>query len=162
MISPTELQQLVLASRDPSAAQLSRLPEVATSARHLLQDIRQGTLGDGEGQCKRQDDLLLCYRVLRNSAAAGRTACAALLRLGLLDLVRSTLDLISTATISLNWHLPAVVGQALANLCNACGDSAAATWAALFPLHLGMLAHVNEGKRLRLWVVVAGKLGLNV
>ncbi len=137
-LSTDELQELVsLGNEVPSA----RLQEVASTARALLQGIRQGA-GDREVH---QNGLLMCFRVLRNAAASGPATCDALLRFGLLDLVWATLDLISVATIALDWQLPAVVSQALANLCNACGTSAAAAWAAIFPQHLSMLAAINEG-----------------
>jgi hypothetical protein len=144
MLASSDLQRLVASSRDPAVTRdLLQLPSVASTALHLLHSIREGNAGAEETQ----ESLLLCYRVMRNAAAAGPATCTALLHLDLLGIVRATLDLISSAAISLNWKLPVAVGQSLANLCNACRDSAAAAWAALFPLHLGMLAHVNEGMK---------------
>lgn len=148
MLSQEELEQLLAASRSFDATELvgGSLPSVAATARQLLQLIEQ-TCPDDAQQEAMQHSLLLCLRVCRNAAATGGSeACCALVDVGLLGLVQSTLRLISSATISLNWELPAAVAQALANLCTACGASAAAAWAALFPLHLAMLAHVNAGR----------------
>ena len=136
-----ELKQLLAASQDVSCAPklLPRLPQVGAHAAQLLE------LGRTETGAHVVEDVLLCFRILRNVAAAGPVTCEALLRLGLLDLIRTALELVATATIALDWHLPAVVSQALANLCNGSTCGAAAAWAALFPLHYNILAHVNAG-----------------
>lgn len=147
MLTSKALEQLVAASGGVDDDWLQRMAGVPSTMLQLLQQIRQGGSDAEDVQAARQQDLLLCFRVLRNTCAAGPAACAQLLAIGLLDLTCATLDLISTAAISLNWQLPAAVSQALANLCNACADSAAAAWAALFPLHFSMLAHVNAGKK---------------
>lgn len=144
-----ELEALVAASRAGEPV-LARLPSLLAATRALLADIAAAGRGEDAqaAQADRQHRLLLALRAARNAAATGGPpAVAALLREGLLDAVRSTLDLLSDATIALNWQLPAAVAQALANLCSACSDGAAAAWAGLFPLHLTMLAHVNAGER---------------
>ena len=126
------------------------LPAVTSTARQALQRIAAMPHGDREVEGGEQEELqavlLLCFRVLRNTCAAGPAACGEVLAAaGLLDLVASTLQLISDAAITLNWQLPTAVAQALANLCTACAASAAAAWTALFPLQLGIMAHVNAG-----------------
>lgn len=149
MMSLQQLEELVAASREPGRLPhvSERLPTVFATARQLLQTIEE-TGTEDPAQADLQQRLLLCLRVARNAAAlGGPPACAALLAHGLLDLVRATLGLVSSAAIALNWQLPAAVAQALANACTACVSAAAAVWAALFPLHLSMLAHVNAGKR---------------
>lgn len=144
-----ELEALVAATRAGEQT-LARLPPLLATLRALLADIAAAGRGeDAEAaQAARQHRLLLAFRAARNAAATGGPpAVAALLREGLLDAVCGTLALLSDATISLNWQLPAAVAQALANLCSACSDGAAAAWAALFPLQLTMLAHVNAGEQ---------------
>ena len=144
-LTDADLNELVAASRAGDVeAVLPRLPALADAMRSALQEIERHR-GAEDLQAPLQQRLLLGFRVLRNAAAAGPAACAAVLGAGLLGLVQSTLDLIHAATIALNWQLPAAVAQALANLCTACASAAAAAWAALFPLHLSMLAHVNAG-----------------
>lgn len=148
MMDQAQLEELVAASREPGQLALvsERLPAVFSAARQLLQDIEH-TVPEDPAQEDLQQRLLLCLRVARNAAAlGGPPACAALLGHGLLDLVHTTLGLVSSGSIALNWQLPAALAQALANACTACGTAAAAVWDALFPLHLSMLAHVNAGK----------------
>lgn len=145
-----DLEELVAASREPSrtAWVLQNLPHLAALLRQTLQDVEDNKCREDNAQEAPQTTLLQGFRVLRNAAAVGGPpACAAALQHGLLHLVCSTLDLIGTAAIPLNWQLPTAVAQAMANLCTACTASAAAAWAALFPLHLAMLAHVNTGAR---------------
>jgi hypothetical protein len=149
MLQSDALTELVTASRCPTLASQvqQQLSAVVETAEELLQSLQQRSGSNEQEHAARQHDLLLCFRVVRNAAATGGTpACAALLHLGLMRLVCTALQLVSTATISLNWQLPAAISQALANLCNACGTSAAAAWDALFPLHFSMLAHVNAGE----------------
>lgn len=142
-----ELEALVAAARQGEPV-LARLPQLLATVRALLAEIEE--VGRGEAaqaaQAARQHRLLLAFRAARNAAATGGPpAVAALLHEGLLDAVRTTLALVSDATIALDWQLPAAVAQALANLCTACSDGAAAAWGALFPLQLTILAHVNAG-----------------
>lgn len=145
-----DLEALVAASRCAAQGERSLaaccLPEVAAHALQLLRDIKQGSIDPEEQQSARQGELVLCFRVMRNAAAVGPSVAAVLLAAGLPQLACDTLDLIATAVITLNWQLPAALAQALANLCNASSAGAAAAWAALFPLHFSMLAHVNAGK----------------
>lgn len=159
-----DLDALVAASRQAAVAggildtdQL-RLPEVAAHAEHLLAGIERQqhklcgdcaatgslapTLEDDPQLAAQHCELLLCFRIFRNAAAAGPCAKDALLSAGLLALVGSTLDLLASAAIPLNWQLPASVAQTLANLCTASRSAAAAAWAALFPLRFSMLAHI--------------------
>lgn len=143
-----ELEALVAAARHGQAV-LARLPQLLATVRALLVEIESAGRGEEAqpAQTARQHRLLLAFRAARNAAATGGPpAVAALLHEGLLDAVIATLALVSDATIALDWQLPAAVAQALANLCTASGEGAAATWAALFPLQLTMLAHVNAGE----------------
>lgn len=163
-----DLEALVAASRDAAmggsetATDQLHLPQVASHAQHLLAAIQQhrrelrggGSVTtppvpareDDPQLAEQQGELLLCFRIFRNAAAAGPCAAAALLSCGLLELAGSTLDLLASAAIPLNWQLPAALAQALANFCTASREAAAAAWSALFPLHLSMLAHVTAGK----------------
>lgn len=151
MDSP-QLTALLAASRGEQgpAVLVPELPAVASAARQALAAIQAAPQHEPrEGQ--QEDDspqhrLLLCFRVLRNAAAAGPAAATTLLEVGILDLAAATLRLVGTAAIPLDWALPAAVAQALANLCTASATAAAAAWAALFPLQLSMLAHVNTGE----------------
>ncbi|KAL4444556.1 hypothetical protein ABPG77_002373 [Micractinium sp. CCAP 211/92] len=162
-----DLEALVAASRDAAmggsetATDQLHLPQVASHAQHLLAAIQQhrrelrggGSVTtppvpareDDPQLAEQQGELLLCFCIFRNAAAAGPCAAAALLSCGLLELAGSTLDLLASAAIPLNWQLPAALAQALANFCTASREAAAAAWSALFPLHLSMLAHVTAG-----------------
>ncbi|KAL4436610.1 hypothetical protein ABPG75_003749 [Micractinium tetrahymenae] len=162
-----DLQALVAASREAAMAggeagtKQLQLADVAGHAQHLLAAIEQrrrelrsgGAAASPAGHepeddpqlAAQQGELLLCFCIFRNTAAAGPGAAGALLSAGLLELAGSALDLLASAVIPLNWQLPAALAQALANLCTASGPAAAATWAALFPLRLSMLAHINAG-----------------
>ena len=159
MLDKASINAILLSSKSLSGGpqwRAASLPAVAASARQVLQRIGAIPHGarelEGGEQEELQAVLLLCFRVLRNACAAGPAACAEVLAgagagpgAGLLDLVASTLQLNSDAAITLNWQLPTAVAQALANLCTACAASAAAAWTALFPLQLGIMAHVNAG-----------------
>lgn len=165
--SMLHLEALVAASReaamagDDTAMEQMHLHEVSAHAQRLLAAIEQrrretrgGVMAtasaspdfeDDPQLAAQQSELLLCFRIFRNAAAAGPGASAALLSAGLLELAGRALDLLASAAIPLDWQLPAALAQALANLCTASREAAAAAWSGLFPLRLSMLAHVTAG-----------------
>lgn len=171
--SMLHLEALVAASReaamagDDTAMEQMHLHEVSAHAQRLLAAIEQrrretrgGVMAtasaspdfeDDPQLAAQQSELLLCFRIFRNAAAAGPGASAALLSAGLLELAGRALDLLASAAIPLDWQLPAALAQALANLCTASREAAAAAWSGLFPLRLSMLAHVTAGKCQATW-----------
>lgn len=90
--------------------------------------------------------LLQTLRVLRNLCTAGPAACEELLRLGAVAAVAQLLALVERGAVQLDWQLPLVAAQLLANAATACAGCAAAVWAGAFPVQLNILAHIHSGK----------------
>jgi ataxin-10 len=142
-ISRYQLDQLLKASKEPSTRDALILPElnaIYCTASALLDLVRSGD-ENSEQIC---DDLIQALRVLRNTCAAGETICTSLLRLGVVPLLADTIDALGAGAASLNWTLPAVVAQLLANLSNRSSECATAVWRQLFPLHLTILSHIDS------------------
>ena len=143
-MSRAELDKLLQASKDPSTVDADIIPNLHVlhqTAEALLDEVRTGT-ENSEQIC---DDLIQALRVLRNACAAGHAVCTALLHLGSIGLLAETIDTLGTGGAALNWTLPAVVAQFLANFTNAGGpECAAAAWHRLFPSLITKLAHVDS------------------
>ena len=137
------LDQLLQASKDPSSRDALILPQldaIYDTASVLLIQVRRGT-ENSEQIC---DDLIQALRVLRNACAAGEATCTALLQLGVVPLLADTIDALGAGAASLNWTLPSVVVQLLANLSNGSAACAAAVWRHLFPSHFIVLSHIDS------------------
>jgi len=136
------LSSLVLASRDPGPRETLALPQaqaVIQTASSLIHVILS------EESCHEDtiETLTQAIRVLRNSCAAGPVAGEQLLALGLIHVVASTLDAIAAGLAGLNWTLPGVTAQLLANAAASCAPCASALWATVFPDRLLILSHVD-------------------
>ncbi|KAG7671075.1 hypothetical protein Ndes2526B_g01149 [Nannochloris sp. 'desiccata'] len=142
-ISHYQLDQLLQASKEPSSRDALILPEldaIYNTASALLDQVRFGN-ENSEQIC---DDFIQALRVLRNTCAAGETICTSLLQLGIVTLLADTIDALGAGAASLNWTLPAVVAQLLANLSNGSSECAAAVWRQLFPSQLIILSHIDS------------------
>lgn len=143
-LSRENLDRFLQASKDPFARNAEVIPHLHAlhhTATALLAEVRTGT-ENSEQIC---DDLIQALRVLRNACAAGQAVCTALLSLGSVDLLADTIDTVGVGAAALNWTLPAVAAQFLANFTNAGGpECATAAWHRLFPIHLTKLAHVDS------------------
>jgi len=138
-----QLDQLLQASKEPCRRDALILPELNAlynTASALLDQVRFGN----ENSDQICDDLIQALRVLRNTCAAGETICTSLLQLGVVTLLADTIDTLGAGAASLNWTLPAVVAQFLANLTNRSSECAAAVWRQLFPSHLVILSHIDS------------------
>ncbi|GAB4823120.1 hypothetical protein N2152v2_010166 [Parachlorella kessleri] len=90
--------------------------------------------------------LLQALRVLRNACAGGPAAAEELvLRQGVVGFIGKLLFLVEAATLQLDWQLPLVGAQLLANAATASPACATAVWQATFPLQLNILGHINLG-----------------
>ncbi len=142
-LSRAQLDQLLQASKEPSSRDALILPQlnaIFSTASALLIQVRNGT-ENSEQIC---DDLIQSLRVLRNTCAAGETTCTALVQLGIAPLLADTIDALGAGAASLNWTLPAVVAQLLANLSNGSSECAAALWRQLFPSQCIILSHIDS------------------
>ena len=139
-----------MSSSEPGAA---GAPPHAPSATALLSQalaltgqLLESSRPEGEADDSQQA-VLQALRSLRNACAGDAAACEQLLGLGLVTLLRNVVRLVQASVISLNWQVPLVAAQAIANAANTSAAFAAAAWAALFPLQLTTLAHVCSGRR---------------
>ena len=133
---------LLAASKDAAARDaevLPRLDAVVITASELTHTLSQAAEIDEAAV----EDLSQALRVLRNACAAGPDATAQLFALGLAELIAAAIDVVTCGSAGLNWALPGVTAQLLANA--ACGGPAcaAACWQALFPGRLLTLTHVD-------------------
>lgn len=138
-----QLDQLLQASKEPSSRDALILPQldaIYNTASTLVIQVRCGT-ENSEQIC---DDLIQALRVLRNACAAGEATCTTLLELGVVPLLADTIDAVGVGAAALNWTLPAVVSQLLANLSNGSEACAAAVWRHLFLTHFTTLAHIDS------------------
>ena len=138
IISRNEMDRLLQASKTIIISS-HQFPAIVQTASSLLSEVRTST-EMANAIC---EDFIQALRVLRNICAAGDDACATLLALGVIDLLADTIDALGAGAASLNWTLPAVVAQFLANFSNGSAACAAAAWHRLFPLSLITLAHID-------------------
>ena len=142
---PSEtLQQLLEASKDRVSRDSIVLPSLRSlvhTAKHLLSIVKTAS----ENSTTPCDDLIQALRVLRNACTAGYPAATSLLVLDTPALLEDTVQSLGTGAASLNWALPAVTAQAIANFANAGGTATAtAIWHRLFPTHFTTLAHIDS------------------
>ena len=143
VLSAGELGELVEASRrDPEQA-LARQDALLSTARACLEEL--AAPGGGADRAAACSVLLQALRALRNLCAAGPAACAALLAGGAAAAVARLLALVESGAVQLDWQLPLVGAQLLANAATAGAGCAGAVWAGAFPAQLNALAHISSG-----------------
>jgi ataxin-10 len=119
---------------------LSRLPNIISSANNAISIL--STSGNTDPNAL--SNLTQALRVLRNSCVAGPPACEAMLRAGALDLVVRAISIIGCGGASLDWTLPSVAAQFIANFVSAGGPFCAlAAWRELFAKSFETLVHVD-------------------
>lgn len=133
-----------MSSSEPGAAGPS--PHVLLSqALALTGQLLKSSRPEGEAD-DAQQTVLQALRALRNACAGDAAACEQLLGLGLVTLLGNVVQLVQASVISLNWQVPLVAAQTIANAANTSAAFAAAAWAGLFPLQFTTLAHVCSGR----------------
>lgn len=142
-LTVSDIEDLLVESRRHASLPVFERNAVAATVRLCLNDIDISTsLNDIEHTCHK---LLLCLRVLRNLCAGGPSTCQKVLSLGILASISRLLDLIERGVVELNWQLPLVSAQVLANAATAGASCATAVWQEAFPIQLNRLAHVRSG-----------------
>lgn len=147
MLTAEAVGELVTASRHGAwQAVMEQLPALVSTVEACLESLGAAPGVQADATCAL---LLQCLRALRNLCAGGAAAAeAVVVEHGTLSAVARLLELVECAAIQLDWQLPAVTAQLLANAAAAGGAGcAAAVWSAAFPRQLNVLAHVNTGER---------------
>lgn len=142
-INAETLSKLLLASKRPESRDAVVVPNAAAvirTARSLVQALHSNDQNDTSVI----ENLAQALRVLRNTCAGGPAAAEHLLSLQLVDLIAAVLDAITAGLAGLNWTLPAVAAQLLANAASGGPSCAAACWRSLFPARLLTLSHVES------------------
>jgi hypothetical protein len=146
-MTPKELEELLGASRlgdGGMAIALQQRVRLLDTVNACLSELAASKGGGEPATCH---VLLQAVRVLRNLCAGGPAACEELLlTLGALRAVSRLLALVEAAAMPLDWQLPLVGAQLLANAANASQACAGAVWEGTFPQHLNALAHIHSGE----------------
>jgi hypothetical protein len=140
MLSSEQLDELLAASLDSASRRAAVLPQLEAVV--LTAQVRLGECRAAEENPAALEALLQALRVLRNACAAGPPACSRLHELGAARLLAAVVDVVGGGAAALNWQLPAVAAQLLANAVSGSPGLAAAAWAELFPTRLLPLSHV--------------------